>query len=579
MNRSGANLGMPRGSMRGLFAIVLALVMNLAFSELNIRRLVDNEDRVIDVHAELTLLQELLAAIREAESAERGFLITGTPDYLKSYESAVARTNDAVGRLERRAGGVPERQSRLATLRRAIDSRLSELRSAIAARQSRDFEAAQECVAANHGRRLMGEIRRLVAAMRQSEEAILAQRAADSQRSIHLAVATDVVGAVIGVGLVGLAFALFRRDFLHQRRADEASRRLAAIVESSDDAIIGETVDGIVTSWNAGAAEVFGFRADEMLGKSAARLIPPGLVDQGSENIECAARGLHVDHYETKRVTKDGRAIDVSLNVSPIKDPAGKVVGIASIARDVTEQKTLQRAVLEIASQEQRRIGQDLHDGAGQELTGLAMLSQRLTAILEERSVPEVGMAAKITDGLEEVLRAVRILSRGLVPVQLDSEGLMAALADLAARTSEMHDVICTFQCDEPVCIPNNDVATNLYRMSQEAVTNAIKHGSAKNIVISLAVDGDRVTLKVADDGTGLKQSQEPTTAGAGLRIMRYRAQLIGAELAVVSNGCQGTEVRCCFVCKRAPDGSCEPAVFVCAQSNCRATCAAGEVA
>lgn len=560
MKRFCHRLGVSCGSVGGLCAIALLLVLDLAVFQFHIARLRDNEERFVEIHAQLSILQELRAVIRDAESAERGFLLIGAPEYLKSYETAAARIVGAVQRLKRRAGDDPRQREQLAAMQEKVDARLAEFRTAIAARDAGGFEAAQQFLMTDHERFLMDGIRGLITEMRLDKESILAERAIESRRSLKLAATTDMMGTAIGIGLVGLAFALFRRDFLHQRWADEASRRLAAIVESSDDAIIGKSVDGVITSWNAGAREIFGFCSEEMVGRPMAKLVPPDLLAEDRENHRLAAQGIHVEQYETKRLTKHGRMIDVSLSASPVKEPSGRVIGIASIVRDITEQKTLQRAVLEIAAQEQRRIGQDLHDGTGQELTGLAMLSQRLLAMLEGKSEPEARMAAKIAEGLDDVLRGVRILSRGLVPVQLDREGLMAALADLAARTSELHDVICTFQCDEPVCIPNNNIATNLYRMSQEAVTNAIKHGDAKNITISLSIDGEVVTLRVADDGTGMKQFQASATVGVGLRIMRYRAQLIGAKLDVAPSYFHGTEVSCRFVCKRTPDGSCEPA-------------------
>lgn len=550
-------LGLPLGSMTGLLAILMAVLAEYSFVGVNILRISENGSRLTELQAQVELLLDLRARVRDAESALLGFVILGEAEDLERFRVAVGRVEDAAERLDPLAAEQFMERAQLGVLRRAIDERVAELESAAALRQSGGFKAAQQSIAAGRERRLMSQIRHHIAEIRRQKETAIAEGAADSRRSVQLAAATDGIGPAIGIGLVGLACVLFRRDFLRERRADETSRRLAAIVESSEDAIIGETIEGIVTSWNAGAKEVFGFQAEEMLGRSTALLVPPPLLSEAQKNLHLAAGGMHIEPHETKRLTKSGEVIEVSLSACPIKDPTGIVIGIASIARNITEQKTLQRAVLEIASQEQRRIGQDLHDGTGQELSALAMLSQRLAVRLEKKGIPEANMAARIADGLDGALLRVRILSRGLVPVQFDREGLMAALADLAARTSEMHGVACTFQRDQPVCIPNNDVATNLYRMSQEAVTNAVKHGLAKNISISLVVDGDKIALKVADDGLGVKQD---AITGAGLRIMRYRAQLIGATLEVAPHGRHGTEVRCSFNCKQMPDGSCEPA-------------------
>src|SRR5581483_6019290 len=295
--------------------------------------------------------------------------------------------------------------------------------------------------------------------------------------------------AALGIGLVTLAFYLFWRELAHRKRAEDAALRLAAIVQSSDDAIISKTLDGEIVSWNPGAERIYGYTAAEAVGRPIHMLCPPDRLEENQRNLAEVRRGVHLAHFETSRLRKDGRRIDVSLSISPISDAAGKVVGAAAIARDVTERKTLQREVLEIAAREQRRIGQDLHDDIGQELTGLGMLAQRLVGVLNRKDSQDAAAIAKIGDGLEYALRQVRALSKGLVPVEVDAEGLMAALAELAARTSQRNDVVCTFDCAEPVLIRDNQTATHLYRMSQEAVTNAIKHGRAKRISISLTAE------------------------------------------------------------------------------------------
>src|SRR5262249_32376473 len=163
----------------------------------------------------------------------------------------------------------------------------------------------------------------------------------------------------------------------------------------------------------------------------------------------------------------DGAKIDIALTISPIKGALGEVVGASAIARDVTDRKALQREVLDIAALEQRRIGQELHDGIGQELTGLAMLTQRLLGELDEDRLPPATAARKIRTGLERALGHVRAMSKGLVPVEVDAEGLMVALADLASRISDLHEISCRFECQRPVAIADNQTAMHLYRMSQ----------------------------------------------------------------------------------------------------------------
>jgi two-component system, LuxR family, sensor kinase FixL len=539
----------PRRPLRlattiGLLLIVLLLVGNALVSEWNIDRLVENEHRVVHTQQVLTMLEEVLARVTEAETGERGYLITGDADYLRSYRAAIDRTEETLQRLAKLAVGDSRQQGRINALRERVQSRFDELRNAIAAEQTGGFDAAKHSVSTNQGRRLMNEMRKLVGEMQQQAQEALALRSDESRRSAITTMITDVVGCVIGVGLVGLAMFLFQSELSHRQRADNAVRRLAAIVESSDDAIISKSMDGLIVSWNAGARRIYGYAAEEVIGRPVALLCPPERKDEVLYNLERVKRGSHIEHFETNRIRKDGRRIDVSLSISPIRDGAGAVIGASAIARDVTERKELQREVLEIAAREQQRIGQDLHDGTGQELTGLAMMAERLTGELAGRSLPQAGAAAKIVDGLEQALEHVRALSKGLVPVEVDAEGLMVALADLAARTSELHGVNCTFRCQQPVCILDNQTATHLYRLSQESVTNSLKHGRASKIVISLADDGELITLKIADDGKGFSEERHQS-AGTGLRIMRYRAGLIRAKLTIGPSRPRGTQVTC----------------------------------
>lgn len=273
-------------------------------------------------------------------------------------------------------------------------------------------------------------------------------------------------------------------------------------------------------------------------------LCAPENRDSVLRSLEQVKRGIHIDHFETTRVRKDGRQIDTSLSYSPIKGASGEVVGASAIARDITERKTLQREILEIAALEQRRIGQELHDSIGQELTGLAMLTQRLAGELAADDLPETTAARQIHSGLQRALSHVRAMSKGLVPVEVDAEGLMVALSDLASRISDLHGISCTFECHRPVAIADNQASMHLYRMSQEAVTNAIKHGHARNIIIRLGLEGDLATLRVIDDGEGFSASS-PNGAGTGLRIMHYRAELIGARLEITPARPHGTIVTC----------------------------------
>jgi signal transduction histidine kinase len=209
--------------------------------------------------------------------------------------------------------------------------------------------------------------------------------------------------------------------------------------------------------------------------------------------------------------------------------------------------------VLEVATLEQQRIGQELHDTTAQELTALGLLADSVLPALEENSPAEARIVTKMAEGLQRVLGQVRAISRGLIRVEVDAEGLMAALTELAVQTTELHGVTCTFDCKERVVLEDNHTATQLYCIAREAVTNALRHAQARNITIRLQGDGRAVALRVQDDGIGLPE-QPIDSKGMGLKIMRYRAGLIKAHFAVQPAEAGGTAVTC--TCRKdAPHG------------------------
>ena len=249
--------------------------------------------------------------------------------------------------------------------------------------------------------------------------------------------------------------------------------------------------------------------------------------------------------YRMRHANGDWRWLR-SRNMIFVRDAEGNPCQILGTTQDVTERKRLETEVLEIAAREQRRIGQELHDGTGQELTGLCMLADNLAEGIRENAPEESQLAQRIAHGLRQSLTRIRALSRGLIPVEVDAEGLMAALSELTSRIAEMHLVHCVFECLEPVPVEDNNTATQLYRIAQEAINNALKHAQAANIRVSLEARDYYLTLKVTDDGIGLSQDGNPRE-GMGLRIMQYRASQIGAQFSVRPGSTRGTVVTCTF--------------------------------
>lgn len=241
-------------------------------------------------------------------------------------------------------------------------------------------------------------------------------------------------------------------------------------------------------------------------------------------------------------VRPDGSVRWVSDRGFPVRDNAGRFYRLAGIARDITESRALEKEILDISEREQRRIGQDLHDDLCQQLVGIEFLSKALQQQLP--SGPQAAQAAEIAQAIRAAIEHTRLLARGLVPIELEADGLMQGLQALAARASNLFRVHCTFQCPAPVPIHDVTVGTSLYRIAQEAVTNGIKHGKAKQIDIRLSATADSAMLAVKDDGVGFSD-QPGGPRGMGLRIMQHRADTIGGTFGIQKEPEGGATVVC----------------------------------
>ncbi len=361
-------------------------------------------------------------------------------------------------------------------------------------------------------------------------------------RTIFVSVAhspiQDASGQVFGIATIA-------RDITDQKQAEESLRRsearTSAILETAMDAVIGINHRGLIQWVNPAAERMFGYAAAEMEGHNVNMLMPRPYRDEHDDYLaryqETGRRPMIGFGREVEARHKDGHVFPVDLAVSEVEP--GRLY--TSIIRDITNRRTLEREVVEIASLEQRRIGQDLHDSVGQEVTALNLLADDLAETLGNDPLAAPPLVERMRQGLRRIQKELRTVLRGLVPVSVDTLGLMASLADLVSTVRQQGKAACTFDCPEPVTIGDNLVATQLYLIAQEAVHNAMKHARPREIRISLRSD-HRLVLQVQDDGTGLS-ARTAEGQGLGLRIMQNRAAVIGATLIFEGAQPRGTLV------------------------------------
>ncbi|MHC4557041.1 MAG: MEDS domain-containing protein [Planctomycetota bacterium] len=217
------------------------------------------------------------------------------------------------------------------------------------------------------------------------------------------------------------------------------------------------------------------------------------------------------------------------------------------LLQEIEERKRLEKEILNISEREQRRIGRELHDSIGQQFTGIAFMMKVLEQKLATKLPDEATDAAEITKLVSQAMDQTRGLAKGLHPVDLDANSLTPALQELTATTENMFSIHCAFKCDKPVLIDDAELATHLYRITQEAITNAIKHGKAKNIRVELDRERDKSVLTVENDGLDFPEEFEARGTGMGLQIMDHRADIIGASLDIHKATKGGTIMTCSF--------------------------------
>lgn len=340
----------------------------------------------------------------------------------------------------------------------------------------------------------------------------------------------------------------------HHRVAEE----LRAILDASSDAVITINQQGIIVRLNATTEKMFGYTEAELLGRNINVLMPSPHHERHDQYLarylETGQARMIATGREVDCRRKDGTLFPAELTVSLV-DHLGLYAGVV---RDVSERRQMQNEILRSVSEEQRRIAQDLHDTAGQDVTGLSYLIRNHLAFLRKLKdvdpsdtarnallAEEISAMENAAHSIKSLQKKIRTVIRGLAPVDISADGLRASLLDLTTGIQELHSLTCEFHCDPPILIEDNTVATHLYRIAQEAINNAIRHGAADHISVSLTSEDHHAVLSISDDGCGIDERKLVENGGFGLRIMSYRARLIGADFVILPRTGGGTTIRC----------------------------------
>ncbi|XAM00813.1 PAS domain S-box protein [Phycisphaeraceae bacterium D3-23] len=328
-----------------------------------------------------------------------------------------------------------------------------------------------------------------------------------------------------------------------------------AMMEAVADAVVVINHSGRIIQTNKGALDVFGYSEDELLGHNVKLLMPEP--DQ-SRHDQYIKRYLHTGKAKiigtgrtTYAVRKDGEVFPIELSIAEI-DHLQCFVGVI---HDISKRRALEKRQADAKHQERQAIAQEIHDGLGGQLTGVELLTKALAKRLASKDSSATHELKVISTHLQEAHRQLRQISRGIMPVEGSPQGLEGALQKFAQNSSRISPASVVLRCDPQLPITDSTMANTLFRIAQEATTNAIKHASAKHILIQLCSGPDTLTLVVEDDGVGIQEKPDGHD-GLGLHTMKQRAGLIGANLILGRREGGGTTVKCLVYLPSNDDGT-----------------------
>jgi PAS domain S-box-containing protein len=358
------------------------------------------------------------------------------------------------------------------------------------------------------------------------------------------AVLLDLVFTLLAVPGLALASVIAEREraevererLIREQTEMEARLRQAAVVESSDDAIVSQDLNGVVLSWNRSASRIFGFTEAQAIGQPVTRFIPPELRDKEDTIIQKLQARERMVHVEAIRIIHSGQQIHLSSTISPLKDAAGNLMGAVRIVRDITERKLAEEALsrakrklVGVQEQERARIARELHDDIGQRL---ALLTVNLTGVSEE-----------LQTQASEIAADVQSLSHELHPSRIDVLGIVTSMKVFCREFAEQQQMEVQFDATGVSSHVPSSITLGLFRVLQEALHNSAKHSGVRECEVRLWEAQGCIHLAVADRGAGFDVPSARQSGGIGLITMQERVDIVDGELSIRSEPGRGTTI------------------------------------
>lgn len=504
--------------------------------------------------------EQLLSDVKDAESAERGYIITGDEGYLEPYRSASVDSQASIEKLLQLTKDNLSQQERVADLQALIAKRMNVFNTAVEQRKTAGFTAAEGVVAAGQGRIVMKQIRDDSKRIADEENRLLEARTHTRQLRMRNGFIATLLAAVLALVALLIAPIDVRRAVRQQKIAEEEKREseetAQALFQAAAQAIFVVNQQGRMVMVNPATEKMLGYSQDELIGEPVEMLVPENLrgghVSHRSgyfHNPQNRPMGFGLDLQARK---KDGSIFDVEISLSYIST-ATETLAVAFMS-DISKRKADDQAIrqqredlrlltgrlMTAQDDERRRIARDLHDDLSQKLAYLAMDIGKMASKASSHEVLDSLRALQRRAG--DAAETVRHISHQLHPSILDDIGLQAAVEQYCEEFEERAGIRTHFLSrDVPDSIPR-DVAGNLYQIFQESLRNVSKHSKAAEVFVTLeALDGV-LRLNVRDEGVGLPAASRSAT-GIGITGMKERANLVNGNVSIESQAGEGTEV------------------------------------